>query len=70
MGPIAPGVDDPLRNALVVEVEHLLAVVMVFHQHRTAGALPQRVLIVRHRVALLRGQRRHTAAGDLVRLAA
>jgi hypothetical protein len=34
----AARVDDPLGNALVIEVEDLLAQVEVFEQHRAAGA--------------------------------
>ena len=62
--------DDALGNALVVEVEDLLAEVEVFEQRRPARADAQRVLVVGDRDALLRGQHGHVAAGDLMRLAA
>ena len=65
----AAGMDDPLGDALVVEVEDLLAEVEVFQQRRAAGADPERVLVVRDRDALLRGQHGHVAARHLMGLA-
>ena len=70
--PVRPepaGVDDPLGDALVVEVEDLLAEVEVLQQRRPARPDPQRVLVVGDRHALLGGQRER-AVGRLVRLAA
>ena len=54
------GVDDPLRDALVVEVEDLFAQHEVFQQRRPARAQPQAVLVVRNRDAHVGGQ---TGAG-------
>ena len=70
VGAVAARVDDPLGDALVVEVEDLLAEVEVFQQRRAAGADPQRVLVVGDRDALLRGQYRRIAARRLVGLTA
>ena len=53
MGAEAAGVDDPLRDPLVVEVEDLLAEVEVLEQRGTALPGTQRVLIVGDRCALL-----------------
>ena len=49
--------NDALGNALVIEVEDLLPEVEVLDQRRATRALPQGVLIVRDRDALLRGER-------------
>ena len=54
---VAAGVDDALGDALVVEVEDLLAEVEVLEQRRAALADAQRVLVVGDRHALLGGQR-------------
>ena len=70
MGAEAPGVHDPLGDALVVEVEDLLAEVEVVEQRRAALAGAQRVLVVGDRDALLGGQRHAGAGGRLVGLAA
>src|SRR3546814_12718608 len=59
-----------LRNALMVEVEDLLAKVEVLQRGRPAMADLQRVLVVGDRPALLRRQHRHVAAGDLLGFAA
>ena len=64
------GVHDALGDALVVEVEDLLAEVEVLEQRRTPLAGPQRVLVVGDRDALLRRQPRSCAGRDLVGLAA
>ena len=66
----AAGVDDPLGDALVVEVEDLLAEVEVLEQRRAALADPQRVLVVGDRDALLRRQPRPVRRRGLVGLAA
>ena len=47
----AAGVHDPLRDALVVEVEDLLAEVEVLEQRRSAFAGTERVLVVGDRNA-------------------
>jgi hypothetical protein len=62
--------NHPLRNALVVEVEDLLAKMEIFEQRWSAGANLERVLIVRHRTALGRGQHRHISCRNLMQLAA
>ena len=67
----AAGVHDALGDALVVEVEDLLAEVEVLEQRRAALADPQRVLVVGDRHALLRRQPGAAAAvRRLVELAA
>ena len=66
----AAGVDHPLGDALVVEVEDLLPEVEVLEQRRAPLADPQRVLVVGDRDALLGGQRGPSAVGGLVGLAA
>ena len=70
VGAIAAGMDDALGNALMVEVEDLLAEVEVLQQRRAARALPQGVLVVGDRDALLGRQHRVIAARDLMGLAA
>ena len=69
VGPVPPGVDDPLGDPLVVEVEDLLAEVEVFQERRAADAGLERVLVVGDRDALLGGQDRMALGGDLVGLA-
>ena len=69
VGAVAAGVDDALGDALVVEVEDLLAEVEVLQQRRAAGADLQRVLVVGDGHALLGGQRRLARVGRLVGLA-
>ncbi len=66
----AARVHDALGNALVIEMEDLLAEVKVFERGRAARADPQGVLIVADDHALLRRQARPTVAGDLMGLAA
>ena len=66
VGAKAAGMDDALGDALVVEVEDLLAEVEVFQRRRPAIADPQRVLVVGDRDALLGGQHRHIAASHLM----
>ena len=70
MRAVAAGMDDALGNALVVEVEDLLAEMEVLDQRRAARADLQRVLVVGDRAALRRGQDRRVALGDLVQFAA
>ena len=52
MHPVAARVNDTLWNALVIEVEHLFAKDVIFHQDRAARARFERVLIIRDRTAL------------------
>ena len=66
----AARVHDALGNALVVEVHHLLAQDEVFQQRWAARRGAQRILVVGHRNALLRGQHRVAPASLLLRLAA
>ena len=70
MRAVAAGMDDALGNALVIEVEDLLAKMEIFQQRRAAAPDPERVLVVGDRNALLRGQHRRIAARRLMRLAA
>ena len=66
----ASRMDDALRNALMVEVEDLVAQHKVFEQCRTARAGFQRVLVVGDRRALLRRQHINAAPGRLMGLPA
>ena len=70
MGAIAARMHDPLGNALVVEMEDLLAEMEVFDEGRAAGADSQRVLVVGDRAALRGGQHRRTVFGNLMQFAA
>ena len=63
---IAAGVHDALGNALVIEVEDLLAEVEIFEQRRTARALAQGVLVVGDGNALLRRQGLYIVLCDLM----
>ena len=66
--PEAAGVDDPLGDPLVVEVEELLAQMEVVQQRRTTGADLQTVLVIGDRRALLGGENRGVARGGLMGL--
>jgi hypothetical protein len=66
----AAGVDDPLGDALVIEVVDLLAINLVFEQHRTARARLELVLVVGDRRAVVGGQHRMIGIGALMRLTA
>ena len=70
MRAIAAGVHHALGNALVVEVEDLLAEMEVLERRRSTRADLQRVLIVGDRPALGGRQDGHVAFGDLMQLAA
>jgi len=61
---------DALGDALVIEMENLLAKMLIFHLRRATGAGFQRILVVGDRCTLLRRQDVGAAPGDLVRLAA
>ena len=65
----APGVDDTFRNAFVVEVEDLLAKVLILQQARPARAGSESVLVVGDRRTLLCGQS-IPVLRDLMRFAA
>ena len=69
MRAVAARMHDPLGNALVVEMENLLAEMEVLDQRRPARADLERVLVVRDRAALRRGQDRRIACprSDAVR---
>ena len=66
---VPAGVDDALRNPLVVEVEDLLAHDEVVEQRWPPVADAQRVLVVGDGNALLRRQAWPAVAGDLVEFA-
>ena len=70
MRAVAAGVNHPLRNALVVEVKHLLAEMKILKQRGTARPDLERILIVRHGPALGGGQHGHIARRNLVQFAA
>lgn len=61
---------DALGNPLMIEMEDLFAEMGILEQGGATFALLQAVLVVRHRNALLGGERRHVAVGGLARLAA
>lgn len=67
MHPVAAGVHDTLGNALVIEVEDLLAEVEIFDQRRAAFAGAQAVLVVGDGAALGGRQDGRVAFGDLVK---
>ena len=54
---VAARMHDALRDALMIEVEDLLAEMEVFEQSRAARALAQGVLVVSYRDTLLRRER-------------
>ncbi len=62
--------NDPLRNALVIEMEDFFAQDEIFQQCRSARIGPERVLIIGKRDALVRGERGVLTTSDLVQLAA
>ena len=68
MRAIPAGMDHALRNALVIEVEDLLAEVRVLDQRWAARALLEGVLVVGDRNALLRGEDVVSVLGDLMGL--
>ena len=67
---VAAGMHHALGNALVVEVEDLLAEMEILDQRRAARADLQRVLVVRDRAALRGGQDWRIACCDLMQFAA
>src|SRR5690606_8676522 len=66
---IAACMNDALGDALMVEVEDLLAEMEILEQRRAARALLEAVLVVGDRHAMLGGERR-MAGARLMRLAA
>ena len=66
---VAAGMDDPLGNALVVEVEDLLAKGEVLEQRRTALAGAQRILVVGYEGSLSGGHRSPAPVRRLLGLA-
>ena len=70
VGAIAAGVDHALGNALMIEMEDLLAQDKVFEQRGASFAGTQAVLIVGDRHALLRGHRAGGVVGALMGFAA
>ena len=64
------GMNDPLGDTLMVEVEELLAEVKVFERGGPACSDLKGILVIRYRNALLRGQYRSLAIGNLVRFSA
>ncbi len=69
MRAIAAGMNHPLGNALVIEVEYLLTKMEVVDEKRTTWTNPQRVLVVGNGAALCRRQQRRIALGDLMQFA-
>jgi hypothetical protein len=69
-GAISARMNDPFRNALVVEVEDFIAEMLVFQQRRPPRTVPQGILIVGNRCALARGEDRAIVLRHLVGLTA
>jgi hypothetical protein len=63
---VPAGMNHPLGDPLVVEVEDLLPEMLVLKQRRAALGRPQRVLVIADHHALLRGQCRPAVPGELV----
>jgi len=63
------GVDNPFRNAFVVEVKNLLAKMKILQSCRTSNSYFQRILIVPYGYSLLGSQLRDVLLGGLMRLA-
>ncbi len=70
MRAVAAGMDDALGNALMVEMEDLLAEMKILDQGRPARTDLERILVIRDRTALGGGQHRDIATGGLVQFAA
>ena len=66
---VAARMHHPLGDALMVEVEDLLAEVEVFQERRAARPDLQRVLVVRHRAALGRRQDGRVTRRNLMQFA-
>ena len=63
-------VDDAFRDALMVEMKDLLPEDEVLEQRGPSRVRPQRILVVRQRHALIGGEHRVRAAGELVQFTA
>lgn len=63
----AAGVDDALRNALMIEIEDFLAEMLVFNKGGAALTGLERVLVVGNRGSLLGRQGRNISACRLVK---
>jgi hypothetical protein len=66
---VAAGVDDALRDPLMVEMENLLPEMKILDQGRTARTDLERILVIRDRTALGGGQHRDIATGGLMKFA-
>jgi hypothetical protein len=62
---VAAGVDDALRDPLMVEMENLLPEMKILDQGRTARTDLERILVIRDRTALGGGQHRDIATCGL-----
>jgi hypothetical protein len=69
MGCISSGVDDSLRNTLMVKMEDLFAEVKVFEESGASGTDLQAVLVIRNRSTLSRGEHRLVAGSNLMEFA-
>src|ERR1700733_13835377 len=69
MGCISSGVDDSLRNTLMVKMEDLFAEVKVFEESGASGTDLQAVLVIRNRSTLRRGEHRLVAGSNLMEFA-
>jgi hypothetical protein len=63
-------VNDAFRNSLVIEMKDFLAKVKILQQGRPARTDLERVLVVRNRSPLRRGQHRYVASRDLMQFTA
>ena len=70
MRAVAAGVNDALRDALMVEMKDLLAEMKIFDQGRPARPDLDGVLVVRNRAALRGGKNGDIAVRDLMQFAA
>ena len=66
----ASSMNDPFRDAFVIEMKNLFAKMKILHRGRSASPYFQRILIVGNRRSLLSRQRRTVTSGDLVSFAA
>jgi len=66
MRPISAGMDHPLGDALVIEMEYLLTEMEVVHKKRAAWSDTQRILVVGDRSALRGRQHRIPVLRHLV----
>ena len=66
----APGVDDPLRNPLMIEVLDLFTQNEIFKQRRAASTCFERILVIGNTGALISGEDNAVSRSLLMRLAA